>query len=119
MPLLVITSVGTGIGKTLVTAILCRQLRLTGRKVLRHQAGGFRFLDRGSGQRSRLTSAAAWQGCHAGIDRGDCALAICGTTVAPPGGSQGRVMSIDDVRGLCREQEQANDGLLLIEGAWA
>ena len=39
---LFVTAIGTGIGKTLVTAILCRQLTLAGRKV-RNQAGRLRL----------------------------------------------------------------------------
>ena len=85
---LFITSVGTGIGKTLVTAILCHQLDSRGPNGPRHQAGGFRLFARRSGQRSGLDPAQSRSGAHAAIDRGDRPLAIGGADFAPSGGTK-------------------------------
>jgi dethiobiotin synthetase len=118
MPALMITSVGTNVGKTLVTAILCHQLTLAGRTVhaIKPVVSGFTPEDPTSDPALILRS----------LGQSPTPLSIA--AIAPwrfaaplsphvAARKEGRRMSIDDVAAFCREYEEANDGLVLIEGA--
>jgi dethiobiotin synthetase len=118
MRALFITSVGTGIGKTLVTAILCHQLTFAGRTVraLKPVVSGFSPDDpvsdpalilRSLGQDPTPQSIAA-------IAPWRFARPISPHLAAR---MEGRTIQIDDVAAFCREQAHEIDGLLLIEGA--
>ena len=116
--LLYITSVGTGIGKTLVTAILCHQLTRVGRAV-RPSSRWFpasrptirpaipALILRSLGQSPTPQSIAA-------IAPWRFAAPLSPHLAAR---REGRTIRIDDVAAFCREQAAQTDGLLLIEGA--
>jgi dethiobiotin synthetase len=118
MPALFITSVGTGIGKTLVTSILCYQLTASGRAVraIKPVISGFSPDDpasdpalilRSLGQASTFAAIAAiapWRFAaplspHLAARREMC------------------TMRLDDVAAFCSHKERSSDGWLLIEGA--
>jgi dethiobiotin synthetase len=118
MPAMMITSVGTGIGKTLVTAILCHQLTLAGRTVraVKPVVSGFSPEDPASDPALILRS----------LGRSPTPRAIA--AIAPwrfaaplsphlAARKEGLRMSIDDVATFCREHENTKSGVLLIEGA--
>jgi dethiobiotin synthetase len=118
MRALFITSVGTGIGKTLVTAILCHQLTFAGRMVraLKPVVSGFSPDDpandpalilRSLGQDPTPQSIAA-------IAPWRFARPISPHLAAR---MEGRTICIDDVAAFCREQALEIDSLLLVEGA--
>jgi dethiobiotin synthetase len=113
-----ITSVGTGIGKTLVTAILCHQLTFAGRTVraLKPVVSGFSPDDPASDPALILRSL--------GQDPTPQSIAaIAPWRFARPisphlaARMEGRAICIDDVAAFCREQALESNGLLLIEGA--
>jgi dethiobiotin synthetase len=118
MPALVITSVGTGIGKTLVTAVLCHQLTLAGRTVraIKPVVSGFSPDDPASDPALivRSLGRAPTPQSIAAIAPWRFAAPLSPHLAAR---KEGRRMSIDDVAKFCREHELANDGLVLIEGA--
>jgi dethiobiotin synthetase len=115
---LFITSVGTGIGKTLVTTILCHQLTCGGQMVraIKPVVSGFSPDDAASDPALILRS----------LGQGPTPPAIA--AIAPwrfaaplsphlAARNEGRTIRIDDVASFCREQNRSSDGLLLIEGA--
>jgi dethiobiotin synthetase len=113
-----IASVGTGIGKTLVTTILCHQLTSNGRAVraLKPVVSGFSADDPASDPALILRSLGRAATAQA-ID------AIAPWRFAAPlsphlaARKEGRVIGVDAVAAFCREQAAASDDLLLIEGA--
>jgi dethiobiotin synthetase len=115
---LFITSVGTGIGKTLVTAILCHQLTSAGRTVraLKPVVSGFSPDDPASDPALILRSLRQ-------TPTPQSIAAIAPWRFAAPlsphlaARMEGRGISIDDVAGFGREQALESNGLLLIEGA--
>jgi dethiobiotin synthetase len=117
---LFITSVGTDVGKTLITTILCHQLRARGRAVtaIKPVVSGFSPDDPASDPALILRSL-GFEPTPTGI-----------TAIAPwrferpvsphlAAREEGRVLSIDEIAGFCKGQgqEYANDVTLLIEGA--
>jgi dethiobiotin synthetase len=120
---LFITSVGTGIGKTLITTILCHQLRAQGRAVvaLKPVVSGFSIEDPASDPALILQS----------LGREPTPRAIAAIApwrferpVSPhlAARQEGRTMSIDEIADFCKidqEQDTANDITLLVEGAGA
>jgi dethiobiotin synthetase len=118
MAALVITSVGTGIGKTLVTAILCHQLTLAGRTVraIKPVVSGFSHADLASDPTLILRSLglAVTPQSIAAIAPWRFKAPLSPHLAAR---KEGRRVSIDDVTAFCREHERADDGLVIIEGA--
>jgi dethiobiotin synthetase len=114
---LFITSVGTGIGKTLVTAILCKQLIGLGRLVrgIKPVVSGFSADDRTSDPVLILRSLGQTPTPQA-------VAAIAPWRFSAPlsphlaAQREGKAIGIDDVAAFCRSQGDGN-GLLLIEGA--
>jgi dethiobiotin synthetase len=113
-----ITAVGTGIGKTLVTTMLCHQMTLAGRKVraLKPLVSGFspddlssdpaliiRSLGRKPTPRA-IAAIAPWR-FAAPLSPHRAAL------------QEGRTVEIDDIVSFCRRHEAGNDGVLVVEGA--
>ncbi len=115
---LFITSVGTGIGKTLVTAILCHQLTSAGRTVraLKPVVSGFSPDDPASDPALIVRSLGQMP-----TPQSIAAIAPWRFTapISPhlAARMEGRTIRIEDVADFCREQAPENDGLLLIEGA--
>jgi len=115
---LYITSVGTGIGKTLVTAILCHQLTGMGRKVaaLKPVVSGFVSGDPASDPALILRSLGR-------LPTPDAIAAIAPWRFALPvsphlaARREGRAPAPEEVAAFCREQERTAGDLLLIEGA--
>ncbi len=115
---LFVTAVGTGIGKTLVTAILCHQLTSVGRPVraIKPVVSGFSPDDPASDPALILRS----------LGQTPCAQSIAVMTpwrfAAPMSPHlaariEGRSLNIEEIAAFCREQNSAGDGHLLIEGA--
>jgi len=115
---LFITSVGTGIGKTLITTILCHQLRDQGRAVtaLKPVVSGFSADDPASDPALILRS----------LGREPTPTAIAAISpwrferpIAPHLAArlEGRPLSIDAIAGFCNDRDDANEAILLIEGA--
>jgi dethiobiotin synthetase len=118
MPGLFITAIGTGVGKTLVTAILCRQLMSAQRAVraIKPVVSGYATDDPGSdpcvilralGQApapERIDAIAPWRFIQ---------------PLAPhlAARREGRSLRINDVAAFCGAQEHDSSDLLLIEGA--
>lgn len=115
---LFITSVGTGIGKTLVTTILCHQLTCQGRTVaaLKPVVSGFAPDDPASDPALILRSL--------GRDATPAAIAA----IAPwrfehplsphlAARLEGRPLAIEAVAAFCDDPHHAEDVILLIEGA--
>jgi dethiobiotin synthetase len=115
---LFITSVGTGIGKTLVTTILCHQLTLAGQKVhaIKPVVSGFspddltsdpalilRSLGREPTQKS-IAAIAPWR----------FAAPLSPHLAAR---QEGQTVDIEDIVTFCRRHEGDNDGILIVEGA--
>jgi dethiobiotin synthetase len=113
-----ITAVGTGIGKTLVTTMLCHQMTLAGRKVraIKPLVSGFspddlssdpaliiRSLGRKPTPRA-IAAIAPWR-FAAPLSPHRAAL------------QEGRTVEIDDIVSFCRRNEADNDGVLVVEGA--
>jgi dethiobiotin synthetase len=115
---LFITATGTGVGKTLVTTILCHQLSERGRKVraLKPVVSGFSSDDPPSdpalilqslGQEATLSAIAAiapWR-FHAPVSPHLAARL------------EGRALAFADVAAFCRDPKHTDCDLLLIEGA--
>ncbi len=113
-----ITAVGTGIGKTLVTTVLCHQLLLAGRKIhaIKPLVSGYfpdnpgsdpALIVRSLGREPTLESIAAiapWR-FSAALSPHIAAL------------REGRTVEIYDITGFCRRHEPNDDGLLIVEGA--
>jgi dethiobiotin synthetase len=118
MPGIYITSVGTGIGKTLVTAILCYQLTSAGRTVraLKPVVSGFSPDDPFSDPALILRSLGQ-------VPTPQEIAAIAPWRFTAPisphlaARMEGCTIRIDDVAAFCRDQVAENNGLLLIEGA--
>lgn len=113
-----VASVGTGVGKTLVTAIMCHQLTLAGRAVhaIKPVVSGFLADDPASDPALILRSLGrepTFQGI-AEISPWRFAAPLSPHLAAR---KEGGGISVDDVAAFCRHYEQWNDGLLLIEGA--
>jgi dethiobiotin synthetase len=113
-----ISSVGTGIGKTLVTAILCHQLRRAGRPVsaIKPVVSGYSPADPASDPALILRS----------LDLEPTPESIAEITpwrfAAPlsphlAARLEGCRLQIEDVADFCRDKCLGNDGVLLIEGA--
>jgi dethiobiotin synthetase len=113
-----ITAVGTGIGKTLVTTMLCHQQTLAGQKVraIKPLVSGFSLDDLSSDPALIIRS----------LGRKPTARAIA--AIAPWRFSaplsphraalqEGRTVEIDDIVSFCRRHEAGNDGVLIVEGA--
>jgi len=113
-----ITSVGTGIGKTLVTAILCHQLTGMGRRVvaLKPVVSGFLPGDPASDPALILRSLgrAPTQQAIAAIAPWRFALPASPHLAAR---RDGLAPSLEEVAAFCHEQERAAGDLLIIEGA--
>jgi dethiobiotin synthetase len=112
-----VTSVGTGIGKTLVTAILCEQLMRQGHRVraIKPVVSGFSPEDPFSDPALILRSLG-----RAPTPRAIEAIAPWRFTapLSPhlAARREGKAIRFDDVIAFCRDQA-GDDGLLLIEGA--
>jgi dethiobiotin synthetase len=113
-----ITAVGTGIGKTLVTTILCHQLTLAGRKVqaIKPVVSGYSPDDAGSDPALIVRS----------LGREPTPQSIA--AIAPwrfraplsphlAARNEGRTVEIDDIIAFCRPKDPNNDGVLFVEGA--
>jgi dethiobiotin synthetase len=113
-----ITAVGTGIGKTLVTAILCFQLARSGRTVraIKPVVTGFSLDDRASDPALILRSLGL-------VPTPESIAAIAPLRFSEPvsphlaARRERRTISIDDVARFCHEQSAEDNDLLLIEGA--
>jgi dethiobiotin synthetase len=113
-----ITSVGTGIGKTLVTAILCFQLSRSGRTVraIKPVVTGFSPDDRASDPALILRSLGV-------VPTPESIAAIAPLRFSEPvsphlaARREGRTISIDEVARFCQEQGAEDNEFLLIEGA--
>ncbi len=113
-----ITSVGTGIGKTLVTAILGYQLKRGGAnaRVLKPVVSGFEPDDPASDPALLLRSLGQ-------IATPDAIAAIAPWRFAAPisphlaARREHRIVKIDDIVAFCHEQMNAADFITLIEGA--
>jgi dethiobiotin synthetase len=118
MPELFITAVGTGIGKTLVTTILCSQLRGLGRAVsaFKPLVSGFSADDPDSDPALILRSLG-----RSPTPEAIAAIAPWRFTapLSPHLASQreGRSVVLEDLVAFCREQEGGESELLLVEGA--
>ena len=118
MPVIYITSVGTGIGKTLVTAILCYQMTCVGRivRAIKPVVSGFLHDDPASDPALILRSLGQ-------VPTPQTIAAIAPWRLTAPisphlaARLEGRTIHIDSIAAFCREQGPANNGLLLIEGA--
>ena len=118
MPAIYITSVGTGIGKTLVTAILCYQLTCVGRTVraIKPVVSGFSPDDPSSDPALILRSLGQ-------VPAPQAIAAIAPWRFTAPisphlaARLEGCAIRIDDVASFCRLQALETDRLLLIEGA--
>jgi dethiobiotin synthetase len=115
---LFITATGTGIGKTLLTTILCHQLTRRGRDVcaLKPVVSGFASDDPASDPALILRS----------LEKEATPSAIAAIApwrfpapVSPHLAARlaGRTLALDDVAAFCREQAHIARDLLLIEGA--
>src|SRR5207248_697063 len=113
-----ITAVGTGIGKTLVTTIMCHQLLRTGRTVsaLKPLVSGFAADDPASDPALILRS----------LGRSPTPNAIA--AIAPwrfqaplsphlAAAREGRTLAVEDIVAFCRAREREDYDLLLVEGA--
>jgi dethiobiotin synthetase len=113
-----ITSVGTGIGKTLVTAILCRQLTSAGRKVraIKPVISGFSPDDPASDPALILRSLGQ-------VPTHSAVAAIAPWRFESPisphlaARLEARRARIDDIAAFCREKAPEHNSVLLIEGA--
>jgi dethiobiotin synthetase len=118
MPGIYITSVGTGVGKTLVTAVLCYQLTCVGRaaRAIKPVVSGFSPDDPASDPALILRSLG-----HVPTPQAIAAIAPWRFTapISPhlAARMEGRTIRIDDVAAFSRAKTPENDGLLLIEGA--
>jgi dethiobiotin synthetase len=118
MDRLFVSSVGTGIGKTLVTSILCHQLKQAGRAVaaIKPVVSGFRADD--SESDPALLLRALEKPCTA-----QAIAEISPWRFARPvsphlaARAEGGGPSLQRMLAFCRESEPAGDGVLLIEGA--
>jgi dethiobiotin synthetase len=118
MPELFITAVGTGIGKTLATTILCHQLTRMGRRVraLKPVVSGFSAGDPDSDPALILRSLGR-------APRAEAIAAIAPWRFAAPlsphlaARREGRSIDVEEVVAFCREQERGAGDLLLVEGA--
>jgi dethiobiotin synthetase len=118
MPGLFITSVGTGIGKTLVTAIMCHQLTRSGLSVraLKPVVSGFAADDPSSDPALILRSLGD-------VPSPEAIAAIAPWRFALPlsphlaARREGHSLSLDKITAFCREQERQDGTFLLIEGA--
>jgi len=115
---LFITSVGTGIGKTLVTTILCHQLIRAGRMVhaIKPLVSGFSpddpdsdpaLIVRSLGREPTPQSIAAIAPWRFAAPLSPHIAAI----------REGRMVEIDDIVAFCRQHEPDRDGVLIVEGA--
>jgi dethiobiotin synthetase len=115
---LFITSVGTGIGKTLVTTILCHQLMSGGRAVraIKPVVSGFLPDDPASDPALILQSLGQ-------VSTPEAMAAIAPWRFAPPlsphlaARQEGRTIHIDEVAAFCCQPQDPTAGLVLIEGA--
>jgi dethiobiotin synthetase len=118
MDTLFISSVGTGIGKTLVTSILCHQLRHAGRAVaaIKPVVSGFRADDSESDPALilRALEEPATPQAIAEISPWRFALAASPHLAAR---AEGGGPSSQELLAFCRESEHVGDDVLLIEGA--
>ena len=118
MPSFFITGVGTGVGKTLVTTILCHQLSRLGRPVsaLKPIVSGFSAEDPHSDPALILRSVGR-------SPTPEAMAAIAPWRFAAPlsphlaARREGRSIALEEVVACCRAQEHENRGLLLVEGA--
>jgi dethiobiotin synthetase len=116
MDRLFISSVGTGIGKTLVTSILCHQLRCSGRGVRAIKPVVSGFCDDDSESDPALILRALGQSCtpeaFAEISPWRFAQPVSPHLAAR---AEGGGPSLAELCAFCRESE--GDGIMLIEGA--
>jgi dethiobiotin synthetase len=112
-----VTAVGTGIGKTLVTAVLCQQLTTEGRPVraIKPVVSGFSLADPASDPAIILRSLGrtATPGAIEAIAPWRFSAPISPHLAAR---LEGRPIPIDEVVTFCRTNTP-DDGLILIEGA--
>lgn len=115
---LFITAVGTNIGKTLVTTILCHQLTRAGRNVhaIKPVVSGYSSDDPGSDPALIARS----------LGREPTPQSIA--AIAPwrfraplsphlAARKEGRTIEINDITGFCRRHEPDHNGVLIVEGA--
>lgn len=118
MTAIFVTGAGTGIGKTFVTVLLCRQLRARGRRVaaLKPLISGF---DERAPEESDTGLLLDAQGLP--VTAETIALVSPWRFAAPLAPNmaarrEGRVVDIDALVGLCRERVRDSDEIVLIEG---
>jgi dethiobiotin synthetase len=125
-----ITATGTGLGKTLVTAALCHQLRRMGRTVraLKPLVTGFdetswadsdpAVLLKGLGKWPSFETPAAQASRRMGEDLDSIAPFRFAAPLAPSmaAAQEGRAVDLDAVVGFCRAAMAGPDEVLLIEG---
>ncbi len=115
---LLITGVGTGVGKTLVTTILCHQLRGIGRNVaaLKPVVSGFAYSDPASDPALILRSLgiAATADSIAAISPWRFAAPLSPHLAAR---REGRSVSLDDIVRFCRTHAGPPGSIRLIEAA--
>jgi dethiobiotin synthetase len=113
-----ISAVGTGIGKTLVTAILCQQLTRQGFSVaaLKPVVSGFIADDPASDPALILRSLgrAATSEAIAAIAPWRFRLALSPHLAAQ---KEGRLLALEEIVGFCREHKRDSADFLFIEGA--
>src|SRR6516165_8964581 len=118
MPSFFITGAGTGVGKTLVTTILCHQLGRPSRPVtaLKPIVSGFSAEDRHSDPALILRSVEK-------APTPEDLAAIAPWRFAAPlsphlaARREGRTIALEDVVAFCRAQEHDHGAILLVEGA--
>ncbi len=118
MDKLFITAVGTGIGKTLVTSILCHQFTQLGRPIsaIKPVISGFRVDDQGSDPALILRSLGKTPSLEAIAEISPWRFAA---SVSPhlAARSERGGPSLPEVVAFCRECERGDRDILLIEGA--
>ena len=112
-----ITATGTGIGKTLVTTTLCRQLKLAGKKViaLKPIISGYDAADMDN------DTALILQSLNLPVTETNIEVISPWRFIAPlspnmAAAREGKYTSLDEVVGFCEEQGKGVEDILLIEG---
>jgi len=118
MARLFITATGTGVGKTLVTTILCHQLTRLGRivRALKPVVSGF-SADDPSSDPALILQSLEWEATPSAI--ASIAPWQFQAPISPHLAArlEGRTLAFADVAAFCREQAQRACDDLLIEGA--
>jgi dethiobiotin synthetase len=112
-----ITSIGTGIGKTLVTTTMCRQLRASGKKViaLKPVISGYDSTDKGSDSALILQSLGL-EFTPKNIEKISPFRFAAPLSPDMAAAREGRGIGFNEVVSYCKAYEQAEADMLLAEG---